>query len=771
MRGKKIPVKSFKNRNRSPASFSNINIIGPCSFGCFFCLGNDLKAEFDQYNDLKTHFSKWKNFDKYISILKAGRLTNKGLNRIYITGQNTDPLLYKYLDELIDYLKSEGFYVGLRTNGLAAKTKMKTINKFDSVSFTMLSLDKKILEQIVRRKNVMPDWRYIFSHIKTKTRVAIVVNRYNLKEVFKMVKFLSKYPFLSYIQLRKIATDTRYELLKEDMEGFKKLEKEIAGKFKKVGGFEGAEIFLIEGKECVLWKTVDTTVNSWNYFSNGVYSDNYFIIEGYLKNKHKSIVYDLHIKSRFEKPDSYPLRFSVPDERIDWQVPFQKYNPPYYVHKTVLDQDRTKVKKGWADPEKISQKDLSKKSYEGQIIFDKKIPLNPKGRTGIAGRGLLGKWGPNYAVDPIITRYNNKTKNYEMLSVQREGEKQWAIPGIMGLDGESISDALKRRLNVKIGKEINMEGAVTLYQGYVDDPRNTDNAWIETEVLHLDLPFKLTKDLKLDTDLLWIKWMPMTNEELNMMYANHGDFAKLALVRLEPTTILKPSLITENLKNYLHKDKPVVAVFDTHGTLLKPTWKEEWKMVYREVMGKEVSEEWVKRFIIGKLNFDITQALAKTSKQPIKTIEKAITKVRKYTREETIPEAMEKVLEFIRALNAAKIPIAIISDNEKIAQTQLKKNGFFEFIPKENFITGKNDLKKVHKKYPKHTILFFDDWIERIPEVKKLGGVIFGVPQGEGEGRAINEKRFMHAGADFILHDWNEWELIYKAILDFQNAE
>ena len=26
------------------------------------------------------------------------------------------------------------------------------------------------------------------------------------------------------------------------------------------------------------------------------------------------------------------------------------------------------------------------------------------GRTGIVGRGLLGKWGPNHAVDPIVTR-------------------------------------------------------------------------------------------------------------------------------------------------------------------------------------------------------------------------------------------------------------------------------------------------------------------------------------------------------------------------------
>ena len=33
------------------------------------------------------------------------------------------------------------------------------------------------------------------------------------------------------------------------------------------------------------------------------------------------------------------------------------------------------------------------------------IPRNPKGRTGMRGRGSLYRWGPNHAGDPIVTRY------------------------------------------------------------------------------------------------------------------------------------------------------------------------------------------------------------------------------------------------------------------------------------------------------------------------------------------------------------------------------
>ena len=33
------------------------------------------------------------------------------------------------------------------------------------------------------------------------------------------------------------------------------------------------------------------------------------------------------------------------------------------------------------------------------------MPLNPRGRTGLSGRGLLGKFGPNHAADTVVTRW------------------------------------------------------------------------------------------------------------------------------------------------------------------------------------------------------------------------------------------------------------------------------------------------------------------------------------------------------------------------------
>jgi ADP-ribose pyrophosphatase len=44
-------------------------------------------------------------------------------------------------------------------------------------------------------------------------------------------------------------------------------------------------------------------------------------------------------------------------------------------------------------------------------------PLNPYGRTGLTGRGLLGKWGPNHAADPIVTRWEPLTGHLQVLAI------------------------------------------------------------------------------------------------------------------------------------------------------------------------------------------------------------------------------------------------------------------------------------------------------------------------------------------------------------------
>jgi ADP-ribose pyrophosphatase len=158
-------------------------------------------------------------------------------------------------------------------------------------------------------------------------------------------------------------------------------------------------------------------------------------------------------------------------------------------------------------------------------------PLNPAGRTGLRGRGLLGKWGPNFAADSLVTKYDSKTGDLHVVLIKRKKEGMPALPGGMTDPGETpvatgrrefeeeaaacsrkgkvtfrskftaMKNAypeLRDLVNNKTNEQEAAKAALDyifdskrvspdereLYSGYVDDPRNTDNAWMETTAYH-----------------------------------------------------------------------------------------------------------------------------------------------------------------------------------------------------------------------------------------------------------------------------------------------
>src|SRR6185369_2000050 len=142
------------------------------------------------------------------------------------------------------------------------------------------------------------------------------------------------------------------------------------------------------------------------------------------------------------------------------------------------------------------------------------------------------KWGPNYAADPIITCIRGGS--VEMLAVKRRDNGQWAIPGGMVDKGEEISATLTRELLEETGVELDMGRGCLIYQGYVDDPRNTDHAWMETTAKHLSLDAESARRLalKAGSDARAVRWLPLTPEHARNLYASHGALVRAALLQL-----------------------------------------------------------------------------------------------------------------------------------------------------------------------------------------------------------------------------------------------
>lgn len=276
-----MKVDYHKNREREKATFANINLLGKCNADCFFCLGKDIDDYLRGKNQLSEHFSNWKNFERFLYHIQAENIV-----KVYITGQTADGLQYKYLSELVDYLQNDwDFHVGLRSNGYLALQKMKTINQMkDEIGYSIHSLIPEINQKIMGLSKI-PDWKNIIEQSGKNVRVSIVVNRYNFFEVESIIKFLSQFNNVKYIQLRRISTDTRLQEFEKDISLYEDLFSACDKLLPRIDDFYLAQRYIWHNKEVNFWRTVETSCNSWNYFTDGTISDEYFIVEGYIKNQ------------------------------------------------------------------------------------------------------------------------------------------------------------------------------------------------------------------------------------------------------------------------------------------------------------------------------------------------------------------------------------------------------------------------------------------------------------------------------------------------------
>lgn len=271
-----MDIAIVKNRDRGNPMFANINLLGQCNVNCYFCLGKDLSNELKGLNQLNTHFTEWNNFEKFLLICKQD-----GIKKLYLTGQTADGLQYKYIAQLNSHLKSLGFEIGLRTNGYLAEKKMNDIATFNcGIGYSIHSLNPETNFKIMGRRDI-PNWDYILNNSGDRVRVSIVLNRYNINEIYDLLDYLATFPKVRYIQMRRISTDTRYDYLKEDINLYEEFYASFKENFTKNGEFYAAQKYDYKGKEVDFWRTVETSIGSYNYFTDGNYSTNYFVVEGY----------------------------------------------------------------------------------------------------------------------------------------------------------------------------------------------------------------------------------------------------------------------------------------------------------------------------------------------------------------------------------------------------------------------------------------------------------------------------------------------------------
>uniref|UniRef100_A0A663LU42 Transient receptor potential cation channel subfamily M member 2 n=1 Tax=Athene cunicularia TaxID=194338 RepID=A0A663LU42_ATHCN len=216
-------------------------------------------------------------------------------------------------------------------------------------------------------------------------------------------------------------------------------------------------------------------------------------------------------------PGSHTLRFPVPDEKVPWEVDFPLYDPPAYSadHKDMAVSLESLLKINYNTMDGL----IDRQSFHGLYTVQDGL--------GLRWEGLSHSWRRN--LDGSIIRKSLK-KMLEVLVAQYPLSDVWALPGGSLEPGETLPLKLKWILRREFWPQFQtlLKQGTEIHKGYLDDPRNTDNAWVETVAVSVHFDNQNDVEMKrLNSFLqgcdpeLCIRWQVL--DKRIPLHANHKD--------------------------------------------------------------------------------------------------------------------------------------------------------------------------------------------------------------------------------------------------------
>lgn len=242
--------------------FGNIHLSGPCNRSCYFCIGQHMMA-LDGFNVRDTWpLAGWEEF--------VAHCRSRDVREVYVTGTNTDPLLYGHIEQLTRAVRSDiGARVGVRTN--AAYLPESRLPLFDMGSVTICSLDHDIYRAMMGkgRAPCVPDLLQWTAHWRPALKVNIVLGPENRTEV--------------HSTLRQLAAMGVERVNLREPYGQPHVGDPCVNQYEREGTRLGMPVYSVGGMDVVYWDVHYVEVESVNLYASGRVSETYPITVGHVE--------------------------------------------------------------------------------------------------------------------------------------------------------------------------------------------------------------------------------------------------------------------------------------------------------------------------------------------------------------------------------------------------------------------------------------------------------------------------------------------------------
>jgi molybdenum cofactor biosynthesis enzyme MoaA len=159
-------------------SFANILLSGPCNLACCFCIG---KYAVPRPNNLDQF--RLASLQSFLDQVKARHIRD-----ISISGTNTDPLLYRHKNALLQTIRAAlpSVRINLHTNGLLAFRYLDFVNNCDRLTLSLSTLRPSTARLLTGSPHVL-DLASLLPRLHIPAKLSSVLLPENVDEIPQLI--------------------------------------------------------------------------------------------------------------------------------------------------------------------------------------------------------------------------------------------------------------------------------------------------------------------------------------------------------------------------------------------------------------------------------------------------------------------------------------------------------------------------------------------------------------------------------------------------------